>query len=1320
MKKLVLVVAHETALRARIARTLYPAGYSVELAAGEKRALELIAHKQINAAIVVSNSEATSLAFARQLADHLPRLIVLAERPEDVARLNAALPDVTVYKAQPIDDEKVLDRLAHVTESPTHDEIRPDPEALRLAGCRIDFAGRSFVHADGRQVALTRAEAALLTALARSPGTVLSRDQLSYAVGGHGAELYGRGIDVLIGRLRRKIEPDPKLPRFILTVSGGGYKFATGPQTADDNSSTPLHPPGPFQTGSTGPVSGAPGALANGLPHFPSERRQITALSCELIISTAATSNADPENFARIGQSFQEACTRIISSANGHISGNSWHEVSALFGYPKAHEDDAERAVHAALELVAKVGELLAPAGDPLNIRIGIATGFVVVDDQGAVGQPSTIAARLRNIAPANSILVAANTQGLLGNAFICGELGAYEFPGLPETVTACLITGKNAVENRFSSKRGPRLTQFVGRAHELQQLMAAWKNAKAGKGQVVLLSGEAGIGKSRVCEVVLQRISAEPHMTIRYQCAPQHANSPFYPIIEQLERAAQFDPGDTPGVKLEKLKTTLFEPGGATPADIRSCATLLSIPTEESLPADQTPQRKKDLAISALIRLILGFARRLPVVVELSDAHWADSSTLELFSQLIASVRSAPILVLMNFRPEFFPPWLDEPHVVMFRLDRLGREQTEAIVFDVAGEKSLPPTMLAQIISKTDGVPLFVEELTKSLLESDVLAESQHQRASGTPLPPLAIPATLLDSLTARLDRLGPIKKIAQIGAVIGREFSYQLLAALAPLSAPLLQVALAQLAAPELIFVRGEPPNSTYVFKHALVQDAAYGTLLRSERQQLHGRIADALEQGFPDIVESQPELLAHHLMRAGLSVRAIGYLRKAGQRAIERSANAEAGLHLTQALELLQSHPDDLARARQALELEVMLAQALIASRGYAAPETREVLLRAKSLIDDSTDPAQRLAILYGIWAGYYVGGEIARQTEAAIEFMAEAERYEDTGARSVAHRILGTTYLTKGDFGAALPHLVQAETLYDPQQHGPLRSSYGQDVGAAALCYQSWALWHLGLVEQAAEVADTAVRRSDELSHPHTSAFTICHARGLFDIFRRSPGEMRAYAGSIVSFCHEHGLSHWMACGRILEGWASVSEGEHDQGITLLQSGIAAWQRAGARLWLPLFLALEAEAHAKHGDIASAQATIEQAINVAENGGEQWCLAELLRIKASLLETSNRADEQVEALYLASLQIARRQQARCWELRTACDLALYWGRHDRTTDALKLLQPIYDQFTEGLQTADLREARQLIDRLRADELQSASAGNIKADSDRLKPQ
>jgi DNA-binding response OmpR family regulator/class 3 adenylate cyclase/predicted ATPase len=1307
MKKLVLVIAQETALRAKIARLLQPAGYAVELAASEKRALELLVNEQIDAAIVVPGSGFAGLAFTRQLSDEIPGLILLAERSDYVARLVRALPGVDIYPAQPLVEQQLLDRLSEIVALPGGDQTVPTPAALCIGDGRIDVAGRTFVHADGREVPLTRAESSLLMTFARNPGRVLSRDQLSHAIAGHGAEQYGRGVDVQVGRLRRKIEPNPKAPRFIVTVSGAGYKFVIDSQAKGNHKSSAdvemaeqigAEPTRLSEVGVTAVAPNRVRALLIGSPHPGSERRQLTVLSGELIGSKLATVDIDPEDFMRVVDSFQDACAAVIANMDGSIVGSTGNEILAYFGYPRAHEDDAERAVHAGLDLVANAGELLWPSGDPLQVRIGIATGLMVVADQGVAGEPSAAAPRLRNIAAPNSILVASSTRRLLGRGFVCDDPGPHELAGVSQRLGACLVTGRRAVENRFSSMRGPRLTQFVGRQHELQQLLASWERAKADQGQVVLLCGEAGIGKSRICEVFLERIAAEPHVKIRYQCALHHANSPFYPIIDQLEHAADFRPGDAPTVKLEKLGAALSEIGAATVADIRSFAALLSISTSELMAPGPTPQRQKDLTIAALIRHVLGRARKLPVVIELADAHWADSSTLELFSQIIASIGTAQVFVLMSFRPEFFPQWLDEPHVTMLRLDRLGREQTEAIIFDVAGHKVLPPEMYAQIIRKTDGVPLFIEELTKSVLESGLLQNADDPLIVVGPQRSLAIPTTLLGSLTARLDRLGPVKEIAQIGAAIGREFPYRLLAAVAPISEPLLRAALAQLVAPELIFARGDPPDSTYFFKHALVQDAAYGTLVRRKRQQLHGRIADALEEGFPETVETQPELLAHHLIQAGLTERAIDYLRKAGQRSIERSANNEAVRHLTQALELLQTRPAGPTRTSAALGLEVMLSQAMIAGYGYAAHETAEVLLRAKAHIDDLTDPSQKLSILYGIWACHYVGGEVASQTGAAAEFLTEAEYHNDTVALCVAHRIVGTTYLTKGDFAAALPHLEQARALYNPQHRAPLQYQYGQDVAAATLCYLSWALWHLGAVDQALQVAADALKRAEELPHPHTQAFTVCHARGMIDIFRRRSDDMRSYAGSVISLCNEHGLSHWMACGRILEGWAAVNEGEVDHGIELIRAGISAWRKAGARLWLPLFLALEAEGCAKAGHTDAALEAIEQAMAISEETGERWYLAEILRIKAGLLSATGCPANHVEMLLAESLATARSQAARYWELRAACDLASLWQSKGRVKEAFGLLQPICAQFPDDVTTTDLLRARLILNNVK----------------------
>jgi predicted ATPase len=816
----------------------------------------------------------------------------------------------------------------------------------------------------------------------------------------------------------------------------------------------------------------------------------------------------------------------------------------------------------------------------------------------------------------------------------------------------------------------------------------------------VALLCGEPGIGKSRVTETWLERITDEPHVTIRYQCCPHHTNSPFYPIINQLEHAAHFERGDTPDVKLAKLQEMLSKAGAATLADTPFYASLLSIPTNGfcSL-ADLTPQRQREITIVALLRQVLDLALSRPVVIVLADAHWIDSSTLELINRCIASIKAARVLMLVSFRPEFFPRWLEESHVTMLRLNRLTHEETKSIVLDVAGGDALARELHEQIIVKADGIPLFAEELTKTALEFGLLQGAANPPATVGSLPPLTIPATLLSPLLARLDRLGSIKEIAQIGAAVGREFSYHLLAAIAAVPGPLLQTALAHLAACELIFVHGEPPDSTYRFKHALIQDTAYATMVRSKRQQLHLRIADVLMEKFTETVETQPELIAHHLTQAGFIERATDYWKKAGHRAIERSANTEAIGHLKHAFDILQSLTENLERKRRALELEVMLAQAMIADRGYAAPETKEVLLRAKALIDDSSDPLQKFAILYGLWACHYVGGEVASHRDAAAAFLAEAECHDDAAALCTAHRTLGTSYVTMGEFSAGLHHLERARALYGSEHHPRHRYQYGQDIGVAALCYLSWALWRLGYVDRASEIATDAIKRAEELSHPHTLAYTVCHARGFMDLFKCRHKDTQLYAGLVVSLCTENGFSHWINFGRILEGWAEICTGDVDHGTKKLRAGMIAWQEGGARLWLPIFLMLEAEACAKAGRGDAALEAIEEALVISNDTGERWALTELLRVKARLLQAAGRAEAgEIEAILLKSLQIARAQKARCWELRASCDLARLWQEQGHGAKALTLLQSIYGQFTEGFDTADLRDARALMEDLR----------------------
>jgi class 3 adenylate cyclase/predicted ATPase len=1030
----------------------------------------------------------------------------------------------------------------------------------------------------------------------------------------------------------------------------------------------------------------------------PTEKRQLTVLSCKLAGSMTLAADLDSEQLASELHSFYDLCAAVVTRWDGDVAHAAGDEILASFGYPEAREDDAERAVQAGLDIVAKMGELLSPTGASRQARIALASGVVLIDgNRPLIGEAIVAATHVRDAAKPNSVVVAASTRKLLGEVFICNEPELCVCDGLSEPVTTYRIMGKRALQSRLDARTRPH-TRLVGRQHEWQQLSMRWQQAKEGRGQVVLVGGEPGIGKSRLFRSWLDSIAAEPHFTLLYQCSPHHISSPFFPIIEQLEHAARFERADSAKAKGTKLQALFAEAGAATPADIALFATLLSTPVAESNPSPTlSPQRQRALTIAALVRWIQQLSLVQPVVIKIADAHWIDSSTLELFTRCIASIKTARVLVLCTFRPEFSSSWSAESHVTMLHLDRLSREHTRTIIYDVAAGRKLPCPLQEQIVSRADGIPLFAEELTKAVLESGRLAgtDARHTMDSSAAV----IPTTLLGSLTARLDRLGPSKEIAQFAAAIGREFSCRLLAAIAPLPPSGLQSALDHLVASGLVCVRGNPPDATYTFKHALIQDAAYATMVRSKRQQLHRQIADCLLANFPATVAAQPETIAHHFAEAGLVKEAIEYLRKAGRRAIERSANIEAVAHLKHALELLHSVAAGPKRRRVMLELEVLLGQALIAGCGYAAPETRETLLRASALIDRSTDSTQKFAILYGIWACHYVAGEVAKQMDAAAKFLAEAERYNDVAALCIAHRSLGTTYLTVGRFIEGKDHLERARALYDSQHHAGYRFQYGQDIEVAALCYLSWAFWHLGYADRASQVAAEAVKSAEGLSHPHTLVYAICHARGLMDVFRHRCENTRLDAGSLISLCTDNGFSHWINCGRILQGWTEVGQGKVQQGIELLRAGILGWQKGGARLWLPFFLTLEAEACSKAGRIEEALKAINQALSVSKETGERWAMAELLRVRAGVCRRVGQAPvKEIESILLQSLEIARSQHARIWELRATCDLACLWRDQGQGKKGLELLESVYDQFSEGHEEADLRDAGSLMQDLR----------------------
>ena len=707
---------------------------------------------------------------------------------------------------------------------------------------------------------------------------------------------------------------------------------------------------------------------ASGRPTVDAERRQLTVMFVDLIDSTALSTRLDPEDLREMIGSYHRWVADTISRFDGFVAKYMGDGVLVYFGYPQAHEDDAERAVRAGLALIQTVGSLGNATVERLQLRIGIATGPVIVGDligrgeaqeRGVVGETPNLAARLQAIAEPNTVVIALSTRRLLGNLFEYHDLGAIAAKGFNEPVHAFEVLRESGVESRFEAFHSSALTPLVGREEEIELLLRRWARAKNGEGQVVLLSGEPGIGKSRIAAATMERLQGELHTRLRYFCSPHHQASALYPFISQLEHAAGFERDDAPERKLDRLEALLAQANRNVARDAALLADLLSIPSGSRYPSlDLSPQKRKEETLTAMLAQLDGLAARLPVLMIFEDAHWIDPTSLELLERIIDRIQSLPVLLIVTARPEFAPPWTGRPQVTMHPLNRLTRREGVAVIERLAGGPSLPKEIVDQIVARTDGVPLFIEELTKAILESDELQSERDSYGLTASLRPLSIPTTLNASLMARLDRLAPVRNIAEIGAAIGREFSHELIAAVSELPEDELRDALGQLVASELIYRRGTPPDAVYTFKHALVQEAAYSTLLRGARQQLHARIATIVPERFPEIAVTQPELLAHHCAEGGLAEAAIDYWFAAGERALHTSANVEAIRHLSQGIQLLRSLPETPERKWKELRFQTTLGPALLATRGWAAAEAEQAYSRAEELCRDLGDSRRAL--------------------------------------------------------------------------------------------------------------------------------------------------------------------------------------------------------------------------------------------------------------------------------------------------------------------------------------------------------------------------
>ena len=1045
-------------------------------------------------------------------------------------------------------------------------------------------------------------------------------------------------------------------------------------------------------------------------PEDRAERRQVTVMFSDLVGSTALSARMDPEDLREVISAYQKCVAETVGRFGGFVAKYMGDGVLVYFGYPQAHEHDAERAVRAGLELIAAVSVLKTHAA--LQTRVGIATGLVVVGDligsgasqeQAIVGETPNLASRLQGIAEPNSVVIAESTRSLVGDLFELDDLGAKDLKGIAGLVRAWAALRESSAEGRFEAFHASGLTELVGRVEELDLLLRRWSKAKTGEGQVVLLSGEAGIGKSRLTAALLERISAEPHTRLRYFCSPQHTDSAFFPIIGQMERAARFAHDDTAQARLDKLDFVLAQ----TSTSIENAALfaeMLSLANDGRYPAlalDPQQRRQRTLeAFSAQIEVLSG---RNPLLMIFEDAHWTDPTSLEAFGRAVDRIKTLSALLVVTFRPEFNAPWGDQPHVMSLTLNRLGERDAATIIERLVGNKELPADVMAEIVERTDGIPLFVEEMTKAVLEAE--GEGAAERAvSVVPSPALAVPASLHASLMARLDRLGPAKEVAQIGAAVGREFSYALLAAVVRKPEAELGSAMDRLIQAGLLFRQGVPPHASYLFKHALVRDAAYGTLLREPRRALHARIAETLESKFTEITENQPELLAHHFTEAGLIEKAARLWGKAGQRSLERSALVEAIAQLTRALDQIATLAVTPALRREEIKLQVALVTPLLHVKGYAAPETIAAAERARLLIEQSEaigdpqeDPLLLFSVLYGFWGANYIAFNGDAMRDLAAYVLTLAEKQTAIAPLMIGHRLMAVSLLCTGDITLARTHSDRALALYNAAEHGPLATRFGQDPGVSILCYRALALLLLGYPDTALTDADRAVKNARDIGQAATLMFALVHA-WLANFQCRNYDAVNALADELFALADEKSSLFWKAAGMLARGFAFALNGRASEAVQTITAGIAAWRATGSTLWLPLYFSQLASDYADLGQLGEAWRCIGEAISTIATTKERWFEAEVHRVAGEIALKSPELDaSKAEAYFERALAVARVQQAKSWELRAAMSLARLWRDQGKGQQARELLAPVYGWFTEGFDTRDLKEAKALLEAL-----------------------
>lgn len=1024
------------------------------------------------------------------------------------------------------------------------------------------------------------------------------------------------------------------------------------------------------------------------------ERRHLTVMFVDLVGSTELATKMDPEDMRAIITNYQNIVAGIVSRYDGFVAKFMGDGVLCYFGWPRANEDDAERSVRAGLAMIDAVQQTSAPDGTLLSTRVGLATGVVIVGDligSGAtqeaavVGETPNLAARLQGVAEPNQLVLPKETRGLLGNIFELRAIGSPNLKGIAKPVEAFVVTGETPRESRFSARHSGPLTEIVGRNREIALIMERWQQVLAGEGQMVVISGEAGIGKSRMTQAVIDEIAESLPARITYQCSPYHTDSAFHPISQHLSHAAGILPNDTAEERLGKLENLL----GANNQALKTVLGMMGIGEIET---DLTPAQQRMQIMHSLTKVILGQAEGKPLLLVLEDLHWIDPTSLELVDLLLDAISDQSVMILATARPTFAYTFGGHPVVTRFALNRLGKDQINAIVLEQTGGKTLPEQVVDIIASRTDGVPLFVEELTKTILESQVLKEEVNRFVLNGPLSSIAIPATLHDSLMARLDRLKSLKEVAQTAACIGREFDHSLLADISPLFGAELDTALQGLMEAELIYRRGLPPAATYIFKHALVRDAAYESLLKEKRREVHARIFAALEVE-PD---TAPALLARHIEIAGRNEEAAKFWRQAGAASVSQSANAEALNQFERAIQALQRLPDSDQRATFELRVRTDMTGPLVAAEGYGSIKLENNFTEALALSERTGEIGGIFPILYGRAVFHIVTAQLPKAVEQADEILEVARRQDHMEPIMLGHRMIGLAKLFSGDTIASLEHLQKVSATDMPESERSAPYLYGQDIEAAARCLCSLALAHRGFPDQAAEMARKAVARARKLNHPHTLAYTAAFASFGFSNWR-SIDNLKWCLDEIELVIRDNpDIQLWPIMRNYLEFRFLALSGEHNKALPLAEKFISGMKLARFHVMLPGVIAEQAETLIELGEFDTALKKTEEAFEMAQSAGEFWQVSRILCLKAKaqrLLENDTAA----ETSFLESISCAQDVGSTSNELCATFEYAVFLRDRGEVEKAKSVLEPVYRWFSEGHDLPILVEAHNLLGEL-----------------------